>query len=121
MASDDPKVVAYAQNQLDTYEERQEEVRLNTIRRGRIEKLLIELKAIDRKILGAARHYAPYGSEPLIDDYSAFITATLLDSGVILGLISPREQALIHEFRRSVPYELYEQKKSLEYKLEKIR
>ena len=47
--SDDPKVIAYAQNQLDTYEEREEQKRLNTIRRGRIELLLIELRLLTKE------------------------------------------------------------------------
>ena len=119
--SDDPEVVAYAQNQLDTYEEREEQKRLNTIRRGRIKLLLIELKAIDQKILNAAKHYAPFGFQPFVDSYSALITSTLVEGGAVLGLINQRELSLIHELRRSVPIELYEEKKRLEKELEFIR
>lgn len=119
--SEDPGVVAYAQNQLDTYEERQERARLNAIRRGRIERLLMDLRAIDTKILDTARHYAPYWSQPFIDDYSAFITSTQAPGGVVLGLINQKEQTLIHELRGLVPIDLYEQKKNLERKLEGMR
>lgn len=119
--SDNPEVVAYAQNQLDTYEEREEQKRLNTIRRGRIELLLIELKAIDQNILNAAKHYAPFGFQPFVDSYSALITATLLHGGVVLGLINQKELSLIHELRRSVPIDLYEEKKRIEQELEFLR
>lgn len=116
--TDDAQVIAYAQAQLDTYEEREEQKRLNTIRRGRIEKLLLELKAIDQKILNAAKHYAPFGYQPFVDSYSALITATLLQGGVVLGLINQKELSLIHELRRSVPIDLYEEKKRIEQELE---
>ena len=119
--SDDPKVIAYAQNQLDTYEEREEQKRLNTIRRGKIERLLIQIKSIDGKILNAAKHYAPFGFQPFVDSYSALITSTLVEGGAVLGLINQRELSLIHELRRSVPIELYEEKKRLEKELEFIR
>lgn len=119
--SDDPEVVAYAQNQLDTYEEREEQKRLNTIRRGKIERLLIQIKSTDGKILNAAKHYAPFGFQPFVDSYSALITSTLLEGGAVLGLINQRELSLIHELRRSVPIELYEEKKRLEQELDFIR